>query len=464
MNTSACVNWRWYSRNNSGSVGELMKTSRSGAMPARQPSKAAARSFSRANADCGTTAPIAPWLMGSMDLRLSVLGEATGQYAKLGASHRGTRHGRDHQRGGQATRPRDARPGTRGRRPYRRTPGGSRRPHGPVRAHGGTALGQVRADDRLPLHARSRAARRPLEFSPNAAGLSAVDKENRKPGQFLIQQLARHHRLFRDLAVNPAAVALIRHMVGDDATRFSSHNSFVKWQDDFGYGPTLGLHCDQTQMPRPWGRAALTANTNWCLTDYTKEGGSFAYVPGSHRLGPSPRPTTGGEPRRTGRVRQGIRDRLPRRHVARRVSPPDPRHAPVDRQLLPPPHGDVARGHSRDLSAANSQTTATTRRSSSNWPASTTGSRMPSRARPCRSSPTPDRGLVRQPPYRADPPSSEPLDQGLYAVDAGRRRRHVPHRHRRPRRAPVDVRPHQARLRPAAPQRQPVDDRVRQGP
>ena len=127
-----------------------------------------------------------------------------------------------------------------------------------------------------------------LEFSPNAAGLSAVDKENRKPGQFLIQQLGRHHRLFRDLAINPVAVALMRHMIGDDAVRFSSHNSFVKWQDDFGYGPTLGLHCDQTQMPRPWGRAALTANTNWCLTDYTKEGGSFAYVPGSHRLGRRP--------------------------------------------------------------------------------------------------------------------------------------------------------------------------------
>ena len=35
----------------------------------------------------------------------------------------------------------------------------------------------------------------------------------------------------------------------------------------------------------PWGRTALTANTNWCLTDYTIEGGALAYVPGSHRSG-----------------------------------------------------------------------------------------------------------------------------------------------------------------------------------
>ena len=127
-----------------------------------------------------------------------------------------------------------------------------------------------------------------LAFSPDADGLSAVNKESRKPGQFLIQQLGRCHRLFRDLAVNPVAVALMRHMIGHDATRFSSHNSFVKWQGEFGYGPTLGLHADQTALPRPWGRSAMTANTNWCLTDYTKAGGSFAYVPGSHRRGRRP--------------------------------------------------------------------------------------------------------------------------------------------------------------------------------
>ena len=106
--------------------------------------------------------------------------------------------------------------------------------------------------------------------------------------QFLIQQLASQHRVFRDLAINPVAVSLMRHLIGTKATRFSSHNSFVKWHGDFGYGPSLGMHADQSALPLPWGRTAMTANTNWCLTDYTLEGGALAYVPGSHRFGTRP--------------------------------------------------------------------------------------------------------------------------------------------------------------------------------
>ena len=110
-----------------------------------------------------------------------------------------------------------------------------------------------------------------------------------EPTQFLVQQLCARHRLFRDLAINPVALALIRHLIGRNATRFSSHNAFVKWQGEFGYGSNLGLHCDQLAVPRPWGRNALTANTHWCLTDYTLDGGALAYVPGSHRRMEPPR-------------------------------------------------------------------------------------------------------------------------------------------------------------------------------
>lgn len=114
------------------------------------------------------------------------------------------------------------------------------------------------------------------------------DDDRGIPSQFLIQKLCSLDRRFRDLAINPVAVALIRHMVGSNATRFSSHNGFVKWQGDYGYGANLGLHCDQLAVPLPWGRNALTANTNWCLTDYTLEGGALAYVPGSHRRQTAP--------------------------------------------------------------------------------------------------------------------------------------------------------------------------------
>lgn len=129
-----------------------------------------------------------------------------------------------------------------------------------------------------------------LEFPKSSQDLARLSDaaDDHQPTQFLIQQLGRIDRMFRDLAVNPVAVALIRHMIGKEATRFSSHNSFVKWQGDYGYGPSLGLHCDQGRMPLPWGRTALTANTNWMLTDYTKDNGALAYVPGSHRQGSHP--------------------------------------------------------------------------------------------------------------------------------------------------------------------------------
>ena len=38
----------------------------------------------------------------------------------------------------------------------------------------------------------------------------------------------------------------------------------------------------------PWGDTALTANVTWTLTDYTKEDGALAWVPGSHKKGSHP--------------------------------------------------------------------------------------------------------------------------------------------------------------------------------
>lgn len=113
------------------------------------------------------------------------------------------------------------------------------------------------------------------------------------PTQMLIQQLLQLDRCFRDLALNPVCDALIDYLMGRGiggakARRLSSTNSFVKWQGDFGYGPTLGLHVDQGATPLPWGRTALTANATWCLTEYTKEGGALAYVPGSNRSNAHP--------------------------------------------------------------------------------------------------------------------------------------------------------------------------------
>lgn len=124
-----------------------------------------------------------------------------------------------------------------------------------------------------------------------ASGLRGDDAP--PPTQMLIQQLLQLDRCFRDLVVNPVADALIDHLMrrlpgGGKARRLSSTNSFVKWQGDYGYGPTLGLHSDQGANPLPWGSTALTANATWCLTDYTKDDGALAYVPRSNKADAHP--------------------------------------------------------------------------------------------------------------------------------------------------------------------------------
>ena len=134
----------------------------------------------------------------------------------------------------------------------------------------------------------------PLEW-PADGRIGFSDKESAAdPTQALLQQLLRFDRCFRDLAVNPVVDALVDHLIGDrwradgPARRLSSANSFIKWPGDFGYGPSLGLHCDQASNPLPWSAAALTANATWALTDYSKDGGALAYVPGSHKSGSHP--------------------------------------------------------------------------------------------------------------------------------------------------------------------------------
>ena len=134
-----------------------------------------------------------------------------------------------------------------------------------------------------------------LNWPEPTSGLASLrPKDAPPPSQALIQQLLQIDRCFRDLFLNPAVDALIDHLVGrapvtgQRLRRLSSTNSFVKWQGEYGYGPTLGLHCDQGANPLPWGPHALTANATWCLTEYTKDDGALAYVPGSHRSNAHP--------------------------------------------------------------------------------------------------------------------------------------------------------------------------------
>ena len=63
---------------------------------------------------------------------------------------------------------------------------------------------------------------------------------------------------------------LIEYYLGESCL-LSSLTSFLKWQDEIGYGETLGLHNGSAlaRPPHPLDRPHVF-NSNWVLTDYTR--------------------------------------------------------------------------------------------------------------------------------------------------------------------------------------------------
>ncbi len=85
--------------------------------------------------------------------------------------------------------------------------------------------------------------------------------------------------IFEKLVLNPAALGLIQWMVGTDCI-LSLCNAWIK-----GKGSArTSVHADWAQFDMP-SMAVETygANFNYVLTDYSKEDGGLAFVPGSHR-------------------------------------------------------------------------------------------------------------------------------------------------------------------------------------
>src|SRR5258708_13534233 len=118
-----------------------------------------------------------------------------------------------------------------------------------------------------------------------------VDANAENKGQFILSHLLHEGALFEEVYANPIRKTFMRHLLGD-VHRMSTSNGWVKMKTPVAHeGPlTTALHAD-TVAPTPWPVSEPhVANMNWILTDYTKEDGAFAYVPGSHRRGEQPGP------------------------------------------------------------------------------------------------------------------------------------------------------------------------------
>jgi len=84
--------------------------------------------------------------------------------------------------------------------------------------------------------------------------------------------------LFQEALLNPVSLAFTTYMLGENAL-LSSATVLVKGPG----GVDLPLHADTFRMPDPLPSVPHIGNITWALTDYTRENGALAVVPGSHR-------------------------------------------------------------------------------------------------------------------------------------------------------------------------------------
>lgn len=84
--------------------------------------------------------------------------------------------------------------------------------------------------------------------------------------------------LFQDALLNPVSLALTTYLLGQNAL-LSDCSILLKGPG----GEDLALHADSFRVPDPLPALPVIGNVTWALTDYTKENGALAVVPGSHR-------------------------------------------------------------------------------------------------------------------------------------------------------------------------------------
>ena len=102
-------------------------------------------------------------------------------------------------------------------------------------------------------------------------------KDGDSPIGDLMQSLLFEDRVFEAALMNPVLLAMATYLCGYSVV-LSSMGCFMKGPNQ----STFSLHSD-TPLPAPLPPQALVCNMTYVLTDFNRENGSTAFVPGSHK-------------------------------------------------------------------------------------------------------------------------------------------------------------------------------------
>lgn len=104
-----------------------------------------------------------------------------------------------------------------------------------------------------------------------------------------------HDPVFQEMLCQPVALAVLDYLLGESSI-VHAMSALCKGPHDQaipGSDLVLPLHSDNQLLPGPFQAFAEFCNLTWTLTEYSKEHGSLAYVPGSHKLCRHPLPGEG---------------------------------------------------------------------------------------------------------------------------------------------------------------------------
>ena len=109
------------------------------------------------------------------------------------------------------------------------------------------------------------------------AGIVRTDRTGVKGAYANLFYLIFEGAVFEEVVLNRAAMAIVDYLCGRSC-QLLSLNAQVK-----GTGTQVtAMHNDLSRQPAPLPVYAQMANATWCLTDYSRENGGLAMVPGSH--------------------------------------------------------------------------------------------------------------------------------------------------------------------------------------